>query len=110
MGRTNPTFRDQLRHLEEQWATYRRALRYDHQDSFDRLFEHARAHADASGHQNPTDPMPAILLSIALEHERHLQEFEAELEELQQALETLEALESSERHTDRGEEPANVDA
>jgi len=90
MGRTNPTFRDHLRHLETQWEAYRRALRHHDIEHYDRLFEHARAHADAAGHLNPTDPMPAILVSIALEHERHLASLQAEIDELESTLETLE--------------------
>jgi len=57
MGRTNPTYRDALRAIEERWAEFRRALRRHDQPRFDRLFEYAREHADASGllnHQNPS--------------------------------------------------------
>ena len=59
MGRTNPTYRDALRAIEERWTEFRRALRRRDQPRFDRLFEYAREHADASGllnHQNPLLP------------------------------------------------------
>lgn len=52
MGRTNPTYRDALRAMESRWEDYRRALRRADQQVFDRLFEAARVHADASGLQN----------------------------------------------------------
>ncbi len=52
MGRTNTTYRDLLRAMESRWQEYRRALRHADQAIFDRLFEYARAHADASGVQN----------------------------------------------------------
>jgi len=41
MGRTNPTYRDALRAIEERWAEFRRALRRRDQPRFDRLFEYA---------------------------------------------------------------------
>jgi hypothetical protein len=76
MGRTNPTYRDQLRRLEDDWSGYRRALRADARPHFDRLFEQARAHADAAGYQNHRDPTVALLLGVVLEHERRLAERE----------------------------------
>lgn len=81
MGRTNPTYRDVLRALENQWAAYRRGLRRDDQHRFDRLFEHARAHADASGYLNHTEPFYPVLISIALEHEKRLDALERRLDE-----------------------------
>ncbi|MDR5655775.1 hypothetical protein RH831_01080 [Halodesulfurarchaeum sp. HSR-GB] len=74
MGRTNPTYRDRLDALETDWGPYRRSLRRHEQGPFDRLWEHARAHADASGMYNPADPMQTVLLSICLEQERAIQE------------------------------------
>jgi len=59
MGRTNPTYRDALRAIEERWQDFRRALRRRDQPRFDQLFAYAREHADASGllnHQNPLLP------------------------------------------------------
>lgn len=81
MGRTNPTFRDQLCGHEEYWQAYRRALRRRDQPHFDRLFEHAAAHADAASALNGSDPMYPILVSIALEHERRLARLEARLDD-----------------------------
>lgn len=74
MGRTNPTYRDLLRRTAERWETYRRGLRRDEQRRFDRLWEHADRHADASGLLNHPDPIVPALFSIALEHERRLDE------------------------------------
>jgi len=81
MGRTNPTYRDRLDALEAEWGTYRRGLRRREQASFDRLFEHAQAHADASGLQNPGDPLRTVLLSICLEQELAIQALEERLDE-----------------------------
>ncbi|WP_254538404.1 hypothetical protein [Halomarina litorea] len=81
MGRTNPTFRDQLREYEDYWQAYRRALRRRGQPHFDRLFEHAAAHADAAGALNDSEPLYPILVSIALEHERRIEELEERFDE-----------------------------
>ncbi len=69
MGRTNPTFRDRLERLHTEWSDYRRALRRRDEPHFDRLFEHARAHADACGYLNHDSPVLPVLLSVALEQE-----------------------------------------
>ena len=84
MGRTNPTYRDALRALEERWAEFRRALRRRDQPRFDRLFEYAREHADASGLLNHQNPLLPALLSIDLEQEARLDDHEERLEELEQ--------------------------
>ena len=88
MGRTNATYRDTLRALEDQWADYRRGLRRDEQDQFDRLFEYARSHADASGYLNHPEPMYALLVSIALEQEAQLEEIAARIETLEEVVDT----------------------
>lgn len=72
MGRTNPTYREYLRRFEERYRPFRRALRYERQADFDRLFERADAHAHAAGYRNATDPEVAALLSMLLSHEAEL--------------------------------------
>lgn len=85
MGRTNPTYRDLVRGTEDRWASYRRALRRTDRDHFDRLFEHARAHADAGGYLNHQFVEVSVLVSVALEHEKRLAELEDRLESLEAA-------------------------
>ena len=81
MGRTNPTFRDVLRAIEDRWQPFRRALRYEDQERFDRLLTHARNHADAAGHLNHQSPVIPVLVAIALAQERRLDELEAQIDE-----------------------------
>ena len=76
MGRTNPTYRDLLRSEEEQWDDYRRVLRREDQLHFERLFVHARDHADAAGHLNHEERMAAFWMSVALEQEKRISELE----------------------------------
>ena len=64
MGRTNPTYRAFLDSYEQEFGDYRRALRRRHQDDFDRLFDGARAFADAAGYANHLDRDTLVLVSI----------------------------------------------
>ena len=81
MGRSNPTYRDNLRRLEERWADYRRALRRRDQEHFDRLWEHAAGYADAAGYQNTERNLDLVLVSIVLAQERRIADLETELAE-----------------------------
>ena len=95
MGRTNPTFRDVLDSIEDRWQDYRRGLRRRDQPRFDRLFEYARAHADASGYLNADDPRIPILVSMLLEQEGRIDELEARVSELEARIEQDRELEGS---------------
>ncbi|GAB3686655.1 hypothetical protein GCM10028857_19070 [Salinarchaeum chitinilyticum] len=86
MGRTNATYRDTLRSIEGEWDDFERALRRNDREHFQRLFEHARRYADAAGNQNPTDPMPAILLSMLLAQERERATLAERVDELEARL------------------------
>ena len=86
MGRTNPTYRDALRAIEERWAGFRRALRRRDQPRFDRLFNYAYEHADASGLLNHENPLLPALFSIDLEQEARLDEHEQRLDEIEASL------------------------
>jgi len=89
MGRTNPTFRDLLARVEDQWGQYRRGLRHGASQRFDRLFEYARRHADAASYQNPADALEAVLLSIDLEQERRLDDLETKVDTLAAEIDRL---------------------
>ena len=83
MGRTNPTYRDAVRSLERRWDDFKRALRHRDQPRFKRLFEYARAHADAGGYLNHDEPLFPILFSIDLEQETRLDDLEGRVAELE---------------------------
>jgi hypothetical protein len=89
MGRTNPTYRDALRAIEDSWADFRRALRRRDQPRFDQLFEYAREHADASGLLNHQNPLLPALFSIDLEQEARLDDHEERLAELEAAVDAV---------------------
>ncbi|WP_277554072.1 hypothetical protein [Halobaculum limi] len=76
MGRTNPTFRDLLSRMEDEWSDFRRALRRRHQPLFDRLFTYAREHADAASNLNHPDRLAPVLMSISIEQEARIDDLE----------------------------------
>jgi hypothetical protein len=86
MGRTRQTYRDQLNRLEEDWQPFRRALRDGDQETFDRLFEYAQAHAAASGQQNPISPFQTAIFSMLLEIESERQALEQRVDALEASL------------------------
>ncbi|WP_327051997.1 hypothetical protein [Halomicrococcus gelatinilyticus] len=86
MGRTDPTYRDVLSAMESRWSDYRRALRRGDRAAFDRLFEHARAHADAAGVQNHQRVEVTVLVSVALEQQKRLDDLEERVDHLEDDL------------------------
>ncbi len=76
MGRTVPTFRQLIEQTAERWAKFRRALRREDQEHFDRLFRCVRSYTQAATYQCPDNPMEAILLSVALDQEKRLSRLE----------------------------------
>lgn len=82
MGRTTPTYRDQLREVEEEWGEFRRPLRREDQFRFDNLFVYAHNHADAAGNLNHPNPLAPVWMAIALEQERRIAKLETQVEAL----------------------------
>ena len=72
MGRTVPTFRQLIDDAIARWSKFRRALRREDQEYFDRMFRRVRSYTQAATYQASDNPMEAILLSIALDHEKRL--------------------------------------
>jgi uncharacterized membrane protein YccC len=109
MGRTNPTYRDLLRAIEDRWQPYRRTLRRADQPRFDRLLVYARDHADAAGTLNHEDRLAPVLVSVALEQERRLDELASHLDEQERRLDEL-ASRSDGRRTDTDDREPPEDA
>lgn len=76
MGRTVPTFRQLIDHAAARWTKFRRALRREDREPFDRLFRRARLYTQAATYQCSDDPMEAILLSVALDQEKRIRALE----------------------------------
>ena len=76
MGRTVPTFRQLIDDAIARWSKFRRALRREDQEYFDRLFRRVRNYTQAATYQASDNPMEAILLSIAIDQEKRLDALE----------------------------------
>ena len=76
MGRTVPTFRQLIDEAIARWSKFRRALRREDQEYFDRLFRRVRTYTQAATYQANDNPMETILLSIALDQEKRLDALE----------------------------------
>lgn len=72
MGRTVPTFVQLVEQTAQRWRKFRRALRHEDQEHFDRLFHHVRRYTQAATYQCNDNPMEAILLSIVLDQEKRI--------------------------------------
>jgi hypothetical protein len=81
MGRTVLPFSQVLEQEYEAWKKFRRALRKEDQEAFDRLFDRAKLHVQAAAYTSHPWPLESILLSICLEHEKLLGEILSKLKE-----------------------------
>ena len=91
MGRTVPTFRQLIDDAIARWSKFRRALRREDQEYFDRLFRRVRSYTQAATYQASDNPMEAILLSIALDQEKRLDALERAAQPPEKYLEKLDA-------------------
>lgn len=85
MGRTVLPFSQVLEQEYAAWKKFRRALRQEDQEAFDRLFDRAKLHVQAAAYASHPWPLEAILLAICLEHEKILTRLQAELQRIRGA-------------------------
>jgi hypothetical protein len=71
MGKSMPTYRNLLDGFCDELQPFRRTAIRECQPAFDRVLEHAWAHAASAGQVSPTDPEKLALFSICvgLQHE-----------------------------------------
>ena len=74
MGRTGMPYSYVLESERERFKAFRRALRKEDQEAFDRLFDRAKMHTSAGVYMSHPWPMETILLSILLEHGKMIEE------------------------------------
>jgi hypothetical protein len=79
MGRTVPTYVQQVREIEAKWAKFRRALRREDQLHFDRLLRSVRHYSPSATYQCSDDPRESVMISILLDLEKRLAEIEEKL-------------------------------
>ncbi len=79
MGRTVPTYVQQVREIEAKWAKFRRALRREDQLHFDRLLRSVRYYSPSATYQCSDDPRESVMISILLDLEKRLADIEEKL-------------------------------
>jgi DNA repair ATPase RecN len=83
MGRTVASYRTVLEALISDWQSFRKALRKENQEAFDRLMEKARGLASAAGYDPRLDPMESVYMSILVGLEKDIAELRRKIEELE---------------------------
>ncbi|MFW6040885.1 MAG: hypothetical protein ACOC85_03515 [Thermoplasmatota archaeon] len=76
MGKSVPTYRIELDNLIFEWKKFRRALRKEEREKFDKLIEQAKKHASTSQYEARIDPVESLFMSILLEHQIKLDRLE----------------------------------
>ena len=73
MGRTLPTFNLQLEREMEEWRPFRRALRREDQEVFDRLFALAKRHMAEAAYVARPVPFDTLVMAILLEMQKAIE-------------------------------------
>lgn len=84
MGRTVPTYRVILEHVIRKWDNFRRALRRDDREAFDKMMNKARMHSSASVYNIQVDPTESMFMSILLEQEKELDRLKDHVREVKE--------------------------
>ena len=85
-GRTVPSFRPALEHEIESWKDYKRALRPEDQQIFNKLMNFARIHADAGSLAARPMLSEILFISFAIEQEKKIGQLEKKIEELEELI------------------------
>ena len=79
MGRTIATFHQLIEETRARFAPYRRALRREDQQVFDRLFERVKYYAASGSMEASWNPLDTIFLTFFLEQQKTLRALEERL-------------------------------
>jgi hypothetical protein len=79
MGRTLPTIVQLIHSEEDAWRSFRRALRKEDQELFDRLWVYCRTHAQAAAMANREIPFETLTMAMLLGLLRELDKLVYEL-------------------------------
>ena len=82
MGKTVPTYRNQLEIEIRELLPFRRALKESERAIFDMLMSYARSHAAEGSFTAHADPVVPFFLSILLEQEKRITLLEKKLQEI----------------------------
>ena len=86
MGRTVPSYRRALEVEIKRWERFRKALRVNDVEAFDKMMKACRIYASAGGMATRPILAEAMFMSILLSHQKALRETKEELERLEKKL------------------------
>src|SRR3972149_12222512 len=86
MGRTTQTMTQLVAQEEAYWATFRRALRKEDQEVFDRLFAAARHHSAPAHYASHATPFDSMLLAMLLEAMKMIETLRQRINALEQTI------------------------
>lgn len=72
MGRTTPSYIQQIAQVTAQWSPFRRSLPREDRPHFDKLFHSVRQYSPSGMYQCHDNPMETILLSMCLDLEKRI--------------------------------------
>ncbi len=81
MGKSVPTYREELDKIISEWSKFKRALRKEERKYFEELMLNAKKHGSAAQYQANPDPMESLFISILLEHQKTLARLERKVED-----------------------------
>lgn len=83
IGRTNATYRQHLDSFLKSLKPFRKALRSDNRESFDKLEESAHSFAHAASYLNHGNPRLPAMISMILGNRKKLSELERRIERIE---------------------------
>jgi len=86
MGRTVPSYRQALEGEIERWKSFRRALRKEDAEAFDRMMDACRLFASAGSMSTRPILLEAMFMSILIHQEKSLTEMREKLDKLEKKL------------------------
>ena len=84
MGRTVPSFRPALEHEIESWKDFKRALRPEDQEIFNKLMNFARIHSDAGSMSARPMLSELLFISFAIEQQKKIEILEKKIKQLEE--------------------------
>ncbi len=96
IGKSVPTYREELDKIISEWSKFKKALRKEERKYFMELMKNAKRHTSAAQYQANPDPMESLIISILLEHQKTLARLKRKLKDERMDIGYLSRLEKGE--------------
>ncbi len=81
MGRSVPTYREELDRLILEWNKFKRCLNKEEREAFHEMMARSKRYTAAGQYQANPDPTETLLISVLLEHHLMLKRIERRLKD-----------------------------